>query len=260
MEIHPIRTRVVHPPKDNIFEVIAESISTIVERSILVITSKVISIHQGRCVPASNIDRDDLAIREADWFLPRKYVPGRHILLTLKYHSWVASSGIDASNGNGYWILWPKDPMKLARELYDFVQKHFHVKEFGVLICDSHSIPFRRGTVGFSLAHCGFSPVRDYRGSLDIFSEPLKVTISNYVDGLAAAAVVVMGESGEQTPLALISEHTHIQFSEDPQEISGNPLFHVPLEDDLYAELFTGKAWKKGSGGISEKEIRELKE
>ncbi len=51
MIIKPIKTRILNPPKDDLLQAMAASVKSLPEKSILVITSKVISIWQGRCVP-----------------------------------------------------------------------------------------------------------------------------------------------------------------------------------------------------------------
>jgi F420-0:gamma-glutamyl ligase len=54
----------------------------------------------------------------------------------------------------------------------------------------------------------------------------------NYADGLAAAAVMMMGEGAEARPLAVI-ENAEVQFSE---EVTKEEL-QIPLEEDLYYPL-----------------------
>ena len=51
MIIKTVKTRILKPPKDDLLEVISQSIKSLPEKSIVVITSKVVSIWQGRCVP-----------------------------------------------------------------------------------------------------------------------------------------------------------------------------------------------------------------
>src|SRR3989338_9337719 len=79
------------------------------------------------------------------------------------------------------------------------------VKNFGVIITDSHCQPLRRGIVGFALSYWGFNPLRDYIGTPDIFGHNLRVTKMDVADALGTAATFVMGEGIEQTPIAIIS-------------------------------------------------------
>ena len=66
-------------------------------------------------------------------------------------------------------------------------------------------------------------------GTPDLFGRPLKMTRMNMADGLAGAAVLLMGEGRESRPLAVI-RHAGVKFCEktDPTEIL------IPLEEDLY--------------------------
>jgi F420-0:gamma-glutamyl ligase len=50
MRIKAIKTRLIKLPKDDLFEAISSSIKALPESSILAIASKVVSVHQGRCV------------------------------------------------------------------------------------------------------------------------------------------------------------------------------------------------------------------
>ena len=70
MIVRPIRTSVFLPPKDDLFRVIQDSIKKIPDRSALVVTSKVVSISEGRCVPVSVVsDKKKLIQSEADFYL-----------------------------------------------------------------------------------------------------------------------------------------------------------------------------------------------
>ena len=49
----------------------------------------------------------------------------------------------------------------------------------------------RRGVLGISLAHYGFAPLRDYRGTVDLFGRELKMSQTNIADALAAQGITV---------------------------------------------------------------------
>jgi dihydrofolate synthase / folylpolyglutamate synthase len=76
--------------------------------------------------------------------------------------------------------------------------------QIGALITDSTCSPVRRGTSGICLARSGFRAVNDYVGRPDLFGRPFKVRQANIAGGLAATAVLVMGEGSERTPICLI--------------------------------------------------------
>ncbi|HET7769087.1 MAG TPA: coenzyme F420-0:L-glutamate ligase, partial [Chloroflexota bacterium] len=115
------------------------------------------------------------------------------------------------------------------------------------ILTDSRSTPLRRGVTGYALAHHGFRPLRDYRGTRDIFGRKLRSSQSNVADALAGAAVLEMGEGNEQTPIALITEVSDIRFLQRTPPPSDREFtsLEVPLEEDLYWPLMKRAPWKK---------------
>jgi putative folate metabolism gamma-glutamate ligase len=251
MVIKTIKTRILLPPRDDLLDAIKRSLPGLKEKSVVVITSKVVSVWQGRCIPAEEYaDRDELVMEEADEYLPRKLVPGGWCIQTIKDNILIPSAGIDESNANHHYVLWPEDPTGAAKKIWQWIRKTYRVKKVGVIITDSRSLPLRRGVLGFSLAHYGFLPLKDYRGIQDIFGRELQMTQANVVDGLAAAAVMLMGEGSERTPIAVIEDVPWIKFAERPAR-SRKPFssLEVKIKDDLYYPLISGVPWRKGGGG-----------
>lgn len=241
MRIVSCRTRKLKPPKDDLYGAIREAIKELPERCVVVVTSKVVAIHQGRCIKIEpGVERDKLVEKEADFYTTRDIVPGEHLLFSIKNNTLIASAGIDKSNANGHFVLWPERLNETVKELHKFFKSTYRVKEVGVVVTDSHVVPLRRGVVGTSLAQYGFNPLRNYIGKPDIFGEPLKVTISNVAEALAAAAVVVMGEAAEQTPLAVVTDMPWLEFIEEAVDIK------IPMEEDLFRPMLEGVKWKKG--------------
>ncbi len=248
MIITPIKTRVVKPPKDDLLDAIGASIKSLEEKSIVIITSKVVSIWQGKCVPIARYpDRDKLVMREADLYLPRYLVPGGWCMHTIKNNVFIPSAGIDESNAAGHYILWPRNVKRTAKELWNWLRKKYHVKDLGVIITDSHTVPLRRGVLGISLAYYGFVPLKDYRDTPDLFGRLLKMTQANIADGLAAASVVLMGEGAECTPLAVIEDVPWIKFVSRPAK-SKKPFssFEITTKEDLYYPLLSSVPWRRG--------------
>ena len=62
----------------------------------------------------------------------------------------------------------------------------------------------RNSGLTFSLACAGVLALNDLRGRRDLFGRQLQVSEVAVADSLAAAAVLVMGEAAEGTPLVLI--------------------------------------------------------
>ena len=246
MTIKPLKTRILCPPQDDLLTAIKETLKTMKEKSILAITSKVVSIWQGRCISTDQVSKEELIISEADKYLPRDLVPGKRLMHTIKNNLFVPSAGIDASNN--YYIFWPSEPKKTAKKLCDWLKKTYSLKECGVIITDSHSIPLRRGVVGISLAHAGFLPLKDYSEEVDLFGRKLGITQLNIVDSLAAAAVVAMGEGNENTPLAVLSNLPFVSFAPEADTTKPYTSIEIKEEEDLYQPFFANLPWKKGGG------------
>ncbi len=243
------------PPKDNLLSLIKESFLAnkikIKEESIIVITSKIVAIAQGRCVKIDQtlnkeeqrIVKDKLIKKEADFYIDRKYVPKQLVTLTIKNNILIPTSGIDESNANGFYILWPDNLFLEAKKIYQSIKKEFKIKKFGIIISDSHTTPLRAGVSGIGLSYYGFYPLRDYRGSKDIFGRKLKMTQTNIVDSLADIAVFEMGEGKEQTPIVIIENVKNIKFGFDSTK--KDPL-KIVREEDIYYPLIKNIKWSKG--------------
>lgn len=250
MIIRAVKTRLFIPPKDDLFSLIKEGFSDIElkEKSIIIITSKVVSIWQGRCILKDKIDnKDELIKKEADLYLEREEVPNKRVMLTMKDNILLPTAGIDESNGKDYFLLWPENPQKAARNICDFIKKEYGLEDIGVIITDSKSTPLRRGTIGFALSYHGFYPLRDYRKTKDIFGRSYKMSQVNLADSLAAAGVLVIGEGNEQTPIAIIEDIDFVNFGE--KELLKDNSWKVKMEDDYYSPLIKGIKWNKGGGG-----------
>lgn len=239
MLVKTVKTKTFIPPQDDLFSVIRESVLNLKEKSIIVITSKVVSIWEGRCIKKSElINKDKLVKQEADLYIERE--KDTDVLLTIKDNILIPTSGIDESNANEYYILWPEKPFLSAKKIYEFIKENFNLKNFGIIISDSHTTPLRTGIIGIGISFYGFNPLRDYRGKKDIFGRELKMSQTNIIDSLAAAAVYKMGEGAEQTPIAIIEDIDDIEFLEKDFLISIDP------DIDIYAPLIKSEKWKKG--------------
>ncbi len=246
MKIFSIKTHKIRPYKQNLFEILDKYLKSLKERSIVVITSKIVSICEGRVVKMEKADKKELIEQEAEYFLPpekNKY----NITLTIKGNLLVPTAGIDESNGNGYYILWPEDSQKTANEVRQYLCKRFSIKKVGVIITDSKTTPLRWGTTGVAIAHSGFASLNDYIGKPDIFGRKFKVQKANISDALAVSGVLIMGEGSEQTPLAVVEDVPFVKFQNRNPSKKELKEFHIDMEDDLYGSLLKGVKWRKGS-------------
>ncbi len=250
MKVTAIKTCKITIRNKNLYKILDRYILTLKEKSILVITSKIIAICEGRLVRIGKIEKDTLIEREANYFLPSEENP-YHFSLTIKNNILVASAGIDESNGNGYYILWPKNPQKTANGIRRYLVKRFSLTQVGVIITDSKTTPQHWGVTGIAITHSGFKALNDYRGKSDIFGRKFKATQVSVMDGLAATAVLVMGEGREQTPLAIVEDVPFVRFQQrDPTKKELQEL-KISLAEDLYAPLLTSVQWREGEGGYN---------
>lgn len=245
MKVTTIKTHKITVADTDLFLILDKYILTLAEGSVVAITSKIVSICEGRVADPNNIDKDELIKQEAEAYLPRsasKY----NLLVTLKHNMIVPSAGIDESNANGLYILWPQDSQKTANAVRKYLEKKFKIKNVGVVITDSRTSPLRWGVTGVSLAHSGFSALNSYIGKKDIFQKTLRMTMTNVADGLAGAAVLLMGEGAEQTPLAIIEDVSFVKFQGRNPTAKELKQLHIELKDDIYGPMLTGVKWQKG--------------
>ncbi|MDR0647586.1 MAG: coenzyme F420-0:L-glutamate ligase [Puniceicoccales bacterium] len=233
MHVKPIKTCRVNACQD-LNQFVDAHLPTISEESIVVITSKVVSICEGRTVPKNSITKEKLIQQEADIIIASAESSGERIVLTLKNNLLIPSAGIDESNGNDAYVLYPKDCFASAKQLWSLLRTKRRVQRLGILITDSHTTPLRKGVTGIALAWWGFDPLFSYIGKPDLYGHPLRVTCINVVDALTVSAVFAMGEGNECTPLAMIEHAPHVTFNENShayREVCIAP------EEDLYQPL-----------------------
>lgn len=243
MEIRAYKLQRLCPPKDDLFSALTNSKFTVKDGDIVAVSSKVMSIHEGRTLPSSSeVNKDQLAKVEAEKYIERPRMGTLKPLFTISRKTLISVSGIDESNANGHFILYPKDPMKSARNVERWIKKTYKVSKIGVIITDSRSVPLRRGAIGFALSYSGFNPLKDYRDTKDIFGRNFTVEVANIADSLAAAAVLEMGEGAEQTPVATISNAQNVQFTAKTY----SKAFFVKPEEDLFNLFWRKMDWKKG--------------
>ena len=246
MRIRPIQTHPIPPSERDLFALLDRYVPRLSERSVLAITSKIVAICEGRVRPIAGTDKRQLIAEEAERYLPVD--PRYGVSLTVKSGMLIATAGIDESNSDGHYVLWPSDAQRSADALREQLSQRFGLREVGVVITDSRTTPLRLGVTGVALAHSGFQALNDYVGKQDLFGRALRMTKVNVMDALATSAVLVMGAGSECPPLALIDELPFVTFQ--PRDPSAEELgaLRTSLEDDLYAPLLTRVEWQRGRG------------
>ena len=185
---------------------------------VVAVASKVVSYSQGRVVPLRKWCKiDGRAEALAKYYGADKWKAAAVLaeadavlggyqgyILTYKNGVVVGTAGIDRSNSPpSHVVLHPLDPDSQARRVVEWARSRYGVA-VGAIIVDSRLTLFRRGVIGVALGVWGLRPLKDLRGVPDIFGKPLRFTVVNVADSLAAAAALVMGEAAERIPYALI--------------------------------------------------------
>lgn len=205
-----------------VFEALKREKVKLGDGDIIIISSKVVALSQGRVIKLSEVvpsakakkmklsrygtGKEDPRMVELVLRESQKVIPG-NMLLSLKDGILIPAAGIDLSNMPGDMVaLWPEDVWNEARRIQHAVKKEFGLKKFGVAIIDSHCQPLRWGTTGVALAWAGFEGIEDERGKKDLYGKKLTVTRKAVADNLASAAQLVMGEAAEQTPFVIVRD------------------------------------------------------
>lgn len=243
MIVTPVKTRTVKV-SDDLNSLLDEYLPAIPKPAIVAVSSKVVALCEGAVVPVAGTDRRELIKKEADYLLSPTDNP-YGFGITIKDHALVAAAGIDSAGLD--FVLWPRDPQATANNLRRHLTKTFGLA-VGVIITDSHHQPMRRGTSGFAVAHSGFAALQSYIGTPDAFGDPIYFKTSSILEGLAAAAVVTMGDGGEHTPISVITDIPFVEFQARNPTAAELKILNVTPENDLFAEFYKRVPWDKQPG------------
>jgi coenzyme F420-0:L-glutamate ligase/coenzyme F420-1:gamma-L-glutamate ligase len=220
---------------------------------VLVLAQKIVSKAEGRQVLladvevsaealkiAGEVDKDprlvELVLRESDTIIrkTRGVLIVRHRLGIVSANAGIDQSNISHDEGESALLL-PLDPDESARRVRaDFAAGNGPGKgaagglNLGVIISDSINRPWRMGTVGIAIGSAGITVLDDRRGQADMFGRELKVTLINRADSIATAAMLVMGETTERVPAAIVRGFP----AEDSSQAAADCL--RPLAEDLF--------------------------
>lgn len=251
MKVIAIKTPLFKKNGD-LFTFLKENLPQLKEKSVVVITSKIVSYSQNCFIPKKTSDREEklaLVRQEADRYIEHN-MSVWDVMITVKGRTMAINAGIDESNSvNGEYILWPKNLQEITNQIWQFLRKEYKLKEVGVILTDSKTTPLTWGMIGTAISYCGFSLLNDYRQKEDLFGREMKVTQVNVAEAIAAAAVLEMGEVNEAKPLAVVEDVSSIQFQDNvptQQELAD---LTIEVEEDLYAPILKAAQWEKGGGG-----------
>jgi coenzyme F420-0:L-glutamate ligase/coenzyme F420-1:gamma-L-glutamate ligase len=186
---------------------------------VLVVAHKIVSKAEGRVIDLVTIrpskhaisiakkHRKDPRIVELILRESRRIVKmERAIMITETKHGFVcANAGIDKSNVSGdRVVLLPINPDRSAVKIKRAVKRQTG-KNIAVIISDTFGRPFRQGQVNVAIGIAGLNPLKDYRGTKDMFGKQLKVTEIAIADEIASAAELVMGKT-DSVPVVIITD------------------------------------------------------
>jgi coenzyme F420-0:L-glutamate ligase/coenzyme F420-1:gamma-L-glutamate ligase len=192
-----------------------------VDGDILVFAQKIVSKAEGRRVPLATVTPGDeacelalatgkdprlaqLILDEATAVMRQK--PGvvivRHRLGLVGANAGIDQSNVEHDDGEAALLL-PRDPDASAARLRQRIMDATG-RQVAVIISDSMNRPWRLGTIGGAIGCAGLRVLDDRRGQHDLFGRELKVTLINRADSIAGIATLLMGESVERTPVALV--------------------------------------------------------
>jgi len=152
------------------------------------------------------------------------------ILVCETPHGFVcANAGVDVSNVGGDTKLatLPPDPDESARNIRRGIAEQTG-RDVAVIVSDTHGRPFRKGTINVAIGCSGINPLWDRRGEVDLYGRVLRSKITCVADELCSAAELVIGQSAESVPVAIIRGYRYQRGDNSAKEICRPP------EEDLF--------------------------
>jgi len=210
-------------PGDDLGKIICDAAekqgTSLLDGDVVVVTQKIVSKAEGRVFQLKKIKPSILAKRIAKMTskepelvelilrdaksIVRLY--DGHIITETR-HGWIcANSGVDVSNvsGGDSAALLPVDPDKSAKHVRKRIEE-LTGKKVAVIVSDTFGRPFRIGHTDVAIGSSGINPILDARGTKDLFGYVLKVKQTAIIDELASAAELVIGNTTEKIPVAII--------------------------------------------------------
>jgi coenzyme F420-0:L-glutamate ligase / coenzyme F420-1:gamma-L-glutamate ligase len=186
---------------------------------IAVISQKIVSKAEGRTLRLSRITPSEFAKRIANETGkdPRQVevvlreskkiirMRGGHLITETTHGFICANSGVDQSNvgrAQDAVTLLPRDSDASADRIRKTIH-HITGKDVPVIITDTFGRAWRVGQVNFAIGVSGMKPIRDYRGTKDMYRKTLQVTEIAVADELASAAELVMNKA-DRVPAAIV--------------------------------------------------------
>lgn len=141
-----------------------------------------------------------------------------------------ANAGVDKSNieGERNLALLPRDADASAQRIRHEIRR-LSGCDVAVIVSDTHGRPLRMGEINVAIGLAGIKPIRDRRGEKDLFGYVLRVKQTAVADELASAAELVIGQTNEGIPAAIIRGYDYL-----PEENPSVRTLTRPKEKDLF--------------------------
>jgi len=225
------------PFRDGDILVLAESMVATAEGRIVSLDT--ITPSSRACELAAKYNMDpreaEIVLQESDEIIGG--IPG--FLLCMKGGTLLPNAGVDNSNApQGCLVPLPADPDASAERIRMEIRKRSRA-EVGVIIADSRVHPMRSGCCGIAIGCAGIPAVLDTHQSKDsAINHGFRARIA-VADCIASAAELVMGESDEGIPFALVRG-----LGLPVSNCTGVPV--AAVNDCIYMQVFSGRCRNRG--------------
>jgi len=252
LTVFPVQAPVQDKPFD-LIQIILDSLMdadvTLQDGDVIAVSTKYVAIAEGRIIQLDEVSPTSRAKELADRYRMDEAVAqlvieeADHIfggiemgfLLTANNGVISPNAGLDRSNiPSGQVVLLPQAPYDSAEWIRQELQNRLHC-HIGVVLTDSWLMPGRYGTTGVAVGVAGFNPIKDERGKMDLFGNPMAVTQVGVADSLSICAQAVMGERDEAIPIAVV-RGADIELSD--AKLSAENL-SIPWHMCIYVESLT---------------------
>lgn len=248
VEIFPVSGLPVIKEGDDLAQLICDAAekqgTPIKNGDVIVVTHVIVSRAEGKTVDLNTIqpskfaetvaltsDKDprlvEVVLRESKSIVRMR----KGKLITETKHGIVcANSGIDQSNVPGDYIVAPLpedsdlSAQKIRKRVYEITEK-----DVAVIVSDTHGRPLRHGEINIAIGTSGFEPLRDRRGENDLFGYKIRIKRTAIADELASAAELVIGQTNEGIPVAIIRGYNYPK-----SETANATIMTRSPEDDLF--------------------------
>jgi coenzyme F420-0:L-glutamate ligase/coenzyme F420-1:gamma-L-glutamate ligase len=235
-------------PGDDLAELIAATGVALLDRDVVVVTSKAVSKAEGRLVEVS---REKAVDAETVRVVATR---GETRIVETSHGFVLAAAGVDASNvPPGTVALLPVDPDGSARRIREGLGDRLGV-DVAVLVTDTMGRPWRNGLVDVCIGAAGIDVLDDLRGQVDGSGHRLDATVTAVADELAAAAELVKGKLGG-VPVAVVRGWPLGALSAPGRPDRGARPLIRPASDDLFR---LGTAEARRAAVLDRRTVREF--